>query len=357
MKKIITQVALSLLFVAPLAAEDYPIDLLVRDMGYTSRFMTVDLVNSVKKSNADAKAYYATKKLDQPYTKQKNTIETEPQKYFSKEEILQPRISEASESPDMIPALLRYHKANPKADKITRKLALTTYSIGQYKEALYWYTLTYQRNRNDLESLWNMAVIADSIGEKSQAKVYLKEYARIDPNSAWGRMARNLLSSDYSSDNMSESFEKQMAKFLDSSSNNTTESNSSSGNVKTSDSNSDNGMIVVSGDKYDLESFVASYKQNKNFNEEKTKDGDTLKGNSQPKSRMKKDGSKPSIEKAAISEKNTSTAKSLTTAKVAPVTEEKSLAKDEPKQVTAVKATNSIDEDTAVKATATPLGD
>ena len=355
MKKIITQVALSLLIVAPLAAEDYPIDLMVRDMGYTSRFMTVDLVNSVKKSNEDVKAYYATKKLEQPY-KKGNSLEVEPQKYFSKEEILQPRISEASESPDMIPALLRYHKANPKADKITRKLALTTYSLGQYKEALYWYTLTYQRNRSDLESLWNMAVIADSIGEKAQARIYLNEYARIDPNSAWGRMARNLLSSDYSSNNMSESFEDELAKTLDSSSN-TAQSNTPKGNVKSSDTNSDNGMIVVSGDKYDLESFVASYKPNKNFNEEKTKDGDTLKGNSQSKLKSKKDGSKSSLERAAISEKKSSTAKSLTDAKVVPPAAITPSAKDEMTQVAPVKASPIGDEDAEVKAVATPLGD
>ena len=177
MKKIITQAAIALLCAAPLAAEDYPIELMVRDMGYTSHYMTVDVVNSVKKSNADAKAYYATKKLEQPGRK-KRSYEVVPHKGFEKDEILQPRITEASESPEMIPALLRYHKENPKADKITRKLAVTTYSIGQYKEALYWYTLTYQRNRNDLESLWNMASIADSIGEKQQAILYLREYGR-----------------------------------------------------------------------------------------------------------------------------------------------------------------------------------
>ena len=61
-------------------------------------------------------------------------------------------------------------------------------------------------------------------------------------------------------------------------------------------------------------------KPNKNFNEEKTKDGDTLKGNSQSKLKSKKDGTKSSLERAAISEKKTSTAKSLTAAKVVPPT-------------------------------------
>ena len=69
MKKIITQAAIAILCAAPLAAEDYPIELMIRDMGYTSHYMTIDVVNSVKKSNADAKAYYATKGLDKPTKK------------------------------------------------------------------------------------------------------------------------------------------------------------------------------------------------------------------------------------------------------------------------------------------------
>ncbi len=356
MKKIISQVAISLLCVAPVLAEDYPIDLMVRDMGYTSRYMTVDVVNSVKKSNADAKAYYATKKLEEP-KKRKESSCSSPQRGFTKEEILQPRISEASESPEMIPALLRYHKANPKADKITRKLAVTTYSLGQYKEALYWYTLTYQRNRNDLESLWNMATIADSIGEKSQARVYLKEYARVDPNSAWGRMAKNLLNSGYSSDNMTESFDDEMARFLDSSSG---VSNSNKQQVKNSDSTGDDGMIVVSGDKYDLESFVASYKSNKNFSEKKTKDGDTLKGNnSQLKLDSKnKEGLKTSPEKVTNSENKTSIAKPIIEAKVVTTSKKASSnVAEEEKNVKAVKAVASVDEDAGVKSTAAPLGD
>ncbi len=87
MKKIITQAAIALLCAAPLAAEDYPIELMVRDMGYTSHYMTVDVVNSVKKSNADAKAYYATKNLGQS-RKKKSSYEVVPHKGFEKDEIL-----------------------------------------------------------------------------------------------------------------------------------------------------------------------------------------------------------------------------------------------------------------------------
>ena len=338
MKKIITPVAIALLGISPLLAEDYPIELMIRDMGYSSHYMTVDVVNSVKKSNADAKAYYATKKLEQPSKKKSSQVIS--YKGFEKDDILQPRISEASESPEMIPALLRYHKENPKADKITRKLAVTTYSIGQYKEALYWYTLTYQRNRSDLESLWNMASIADSIGEKQQAVLYLREYARVDPNSAWGRMARNLLSNGYSADNMSESFDDQMARVLNSSGG--SENKKSSGNkVERSGNSNDDGMIVVSGDKYDLESFVASYKPNKNFNETSAKDGDTLKGTSQTKSKSKKSGSKTSLESATVNETPVATSKPIAGAKVVP----------------AYKAAPPIEEDASVTTTAAPLGD
>ena len=351
MKKIMTQVALGLLCVAPVLAEDYPIELLIRDMGYTSRFMTVDVVNEVKKSNADAKAYYATKKLEHP--KSKKSVCISPQRGFEKEDILQPRISEAAESPEMIPALLRYHKANPKADKITRKLAVTTYSLGQYKEALYWYTLTYQRNRNDLESLWNMATIADSIGDKNQARVYLKEYAKADPNSAWGRMARNLLNSNYSADNMSESFENELAKVVvsDPSSRDSSEKQQ----VNNSDSTGDNGMIVVSGDKYDLESFVSSYRPNKNFSDNKTKDGDTLKGNSQTKVENKKESVKSSERKAAISETKTSTARPISEAKVVTTSKVKDTTDSQMKEVQAVKAA-ALGDDSEIKAIGTPLG-
>ena len=338
MKKIITQAAIAILCAAPLAAEDYPIELMVRDMGYTSHYMTVDVVNSVKKSNADAKAYYATKGLNKP--RKQSSCEVMPHKGFDKDEILQPRISEASESPDMIPALLRYHKENPKADKITRKLAVTTYSLGQYKEALYWYTLTYQRNRSDLESLWNMASIADSIGEKQQAALYLREYARVDPNSAWGRMAKNILSSGYSADNMTESFDDYMARVMNGSSNNA--DSKSSRKVEKSASAGDDGMIVVSGDKYDLESFAASYRPKKNFNEPAAKGGDTLKGNSQTKLENKKSGSKTSVESAAVSDvKPVETSKPISGAKVVP----------------AIKAGAPVDEDVGVTTTAAPLGD
>ncbi len=282
MKKLITTVALGLLSMTPLAAEDYPIDLMVRDMGYTEPLITVETVVAVKKANADAKKYYATKKLDDVKKYNKAGAVSYSGNGMTVDDMLKPRITDAVESSDMIPALQRYHKANPKSEKITRKLAATTYSAGQFKEALYWYTLTYQRDRSDYESLWNMACIADSIGEKDQARVYLKQYVKVDPNSGWGRMAKDILNNAYQSSNMSDSFEDEISRFLDSSS-----SESDSGrrpnNINTSDSDGTDGMIVVSGDKYDLESFVASYKNKQNFTEVK-KDSETLKGKSQKSS-------------------------------------------------------------------------
>ena len=279
MKKIITTVALGLVSMAPLAAEDYPIDLLVRDMGYTEPLITVETVIAVKKANADAKKYYATKKLEDTRPHKASAVSYSGNG-MTIDDMLKPRITDAVESTEMIPALQRYHKANPKSEKITRKLAATTYSAGQYKEALYWYTLTYQRDRSDYESLWNMACIADSIGEKDQARVYLKQYVKVDPNSAWGRMAKDILNNGYQASNMSDSFEDEISKFLDSGSSESSDSGRRSQNrVNTSDSTGTDGMIVVSGDKYELESFVASYKNKQNFTEAK-KDSETLKGKS-----------------------------------------------------------------------------
>ena len=155
---------------------------------------------------------------------------------------------------------------------------------------------------------------------------------------------------------MSESFDDEMARFLDSGSN-TSSSNSNNQNVKSSNSTGDNGMIVVSGDKYDLESFVASYKPNKNFNDNKTKDGDTLKGKSQTKLDTKKEGSKTSLERADVSEVKYTTAKPLASAEVTSSAKEVPTGGKELKVVDAVKATASVDEDASLKTTATPLGD
>lgn len=364
MKKIIVQVALGLVCMAPLAAEDYPIDQMMRDLGYTETYLTVEVANAVKRSNAKAKAFYATKKLEKKCYKQ--TSEERVKDYaFKKEDILQPRVSEASESPDMIPALLRYHKENPKSDKITRKLAVTSYSLGQYKESLYWYTLTYQRNRKDFEALWNMASIAEAIGDKTAARAYLQEYKRADPNSAWGRMADDILNSGYSSGNMAESFEDEIAKILDSSSGRKAEGESKV-SVKPSKvaATDKEGIIVVSGDKYDMESFIASYKPNKNFNEKAMKDSDTLKGNSQTKldNNVEKVGSKTSLEKASISAKPKEM-EAKPKAKAAKKIPSEVIAKPVVSMVTAPPLGEpetkllAKDEDAAVTAVAAPLGD
>lgn len=359
MKKLITTVALGLVSMAPLAAEDYPIDLLVRDMGYTEPLITVDTVVAVKKANADAKKYYATKKLDSVKPAKASSVSCSSNG-MTIDDMLKPRISDAVESTDMIPALMRYHKANPKSEKITRKLAATTYSAGQYKEALYWYTLTYQRDRSDFESLWNMACIADSIGEKDQARVYLKQYVKVDPMSGWGRMAKDILNNGYQSSNMSDSFEDEISRFLDSSSAGTESDRNSRNSVKSSDSDGTDGMIVVSGDKYDLESFVASNNK-KNFTETKT-DNDTLKGKSQKVNQKPVQAAKTSLDNARIAAPVTpANNKASTEAKVAVETPKTAVESSKPNvetpktTVETPKASNG--EFDSVTAVAEPLGD
>lgn len=280
MKKILLPVAMGLIATAPLAAEDYPMSRMLRDMGYTESYLIDTFATEVEQSNKNAREFYAGKELDNS-VKPKKKAETHYG--FTKEEVLQPRISDAVESPEMIPLLQRYHKQNPRSAKITRKLAQTCYSSGQYKEALYWFTLTYQRDRSDLDSLWNMAVIADSLGDRKQAVKYLKEYKKVDPNSAWGRMAGELLEGSYSGADMSEAFENKMPSTVEM-------AGGSNGNAGAKNSDSDSaegGIIVMQGDKYELETFVANYKPNKNFNSEPTKVSSTSKGNSQPKSTPK----------------------------------------------------------------------
>lgn len=285
MKKIVAQVALGILCTVPLAAEDYPIRKMIRDMGYTETYFLEDLATQVEISNEDSRKFYAEyeKRTQAELQKNKHPNSSESiESAFSAKDILKPRIADVSESAEMLPTLLRYHKDNPKSDKITRKLAVTTYELGQYKESLYWFTLTYQRNRSDFESLWNMASIADMIGDKEAARKFLKEYVRVDPNSAWGRMAKDILNSGYSASNMTESFEDKLPKSMISESGRARETGVSVGNkkqVESSGEESNRGMLVVQGDKYDLESFVANYKPKKNFDTKATNQADTLKGN------------------------------------------------------------------------------
>ncbi len=338
MKKLIHKVGLMLLCATPLLAEDYPIDMMLKDMGYLSPEISVNVANEIKTNNTKAKVFNADKKKAKEKKVTKSTVISKV--IIAKDDVLYPRITDVNESPEMIPALLRYHKANPKSEKITKKIAVSTFSIGQYKEALYWYTLTYQRNRNDLESLWNMATIANSLGEKRNAKIYFTEYLKADPASVWGKKARCILQSGCLDQDDSEYFDKEISKILE---HNPVCSESEIEYNSDSSKNNKGNMMLVSANEKDLETFVASYKSKANFYDNATKDGDTLKGKSHSKLEKKEEkvGSKTLLEKIAEANESQKPLKISSNAKM----------EDEP-----TANINSIEEDDTVKIVAAPLG-
>lgn len=159
------------------------------------------------------------------------------------EDFIKARIYGAGESSGMIPLLLKLQKKNPTSLKLPKKLAITCYKAGQFKEALYWYTQTYLRDRSDVESLWNMASIAHQLGMNSEARKYLEEYTKVDPNSAWGRMAREFLENNYSN-NLKDGFNNENAR---------------GGYVEKGSNDSESGILVVEGKRTTVEDFVAGY--------------------------------------------------------------------------------------------------
>ncbi len=106
--------------------------------------------------------------------------------------LLAPRLDQKAEPASMLPYLTELHKKNPKSPKITRKLALTCLKAGQPREALYWFTQTWFRDRTDLAALWNCAALSYRLGDYRATSNYLKEYAQRDPHSVWGRIAREM---------------------------------------------------------------------------------------------------------------------------------------------------------------------
>jgi len=104
--------------------------------------------------------------------------------------LLEPMVYQKAEPASMIPFLMTLQKRQPDSPKITRKLALTCLEAGQPREALYWFTQVWQRDKTDLGALWNMAALSYRIGDTRRTSDYLQEYARRDPYSAWGLVAR-----------------------------------------------------------------------------------------------------------------------------------------------------------------------
>lgn len=121
--------------------------------------------------------------------------------------LLSPRQYQKAESVSMVPYLLALHKKSPRSPKITRKLALTCLKAGQPREALYWFVQTWFRDRTDFPALWNCAALSYRLGDYRGASAYLKEYAQRDPNSAWGRIAREFQNAGpYSSGDLAAGF-------------------------------------------------------------------------------------------------------------------------------------------------------
>lgn len=196
MKKILIPVILGMLS-SPVMAQPSLQDF-VRELGYTEAFIAEGLpeIAGKKSDLSRAKAIPARKITHEPVFSDLS----------DPSDLLHPRVFQKGESPQMIPVLLRLQKQNPTSDKITRKLAVTCLRNGQPREALYWYIQTYQRDRSDFESLWNMASIAYRLGEMDQARKYLQEYASLDPKSAWGRMAREFLAGSFSGKTLNDGF-------------------------------------------------------------------------------------------------------------------------------------------------------
>lgn len=282
MKKILIPLIMGMLC-APVAAED--VRGMMEKMGYTdpTLFKHVPAQDFVQPSSHRFEEIIVD--IDSPRT-------SGPA--LRAEDFLQPRVYARGESAQMIPYLLKLQKQNPTSAQLTRKLALTCLSNGQPREALYWYVQTYQRDRSDLESLWNMAALAYQLDEPAQTQKYLEEYAAADPNSAWGRMAKDFLGGRFTGTGMENGFKSEFSRFGD-----TQGGGSKSGQSqvkKGSDTNE--GILVVEGRRTTVEQFVESYEPEEAAAPVTLKD--TLKGKSgKPRVEAEKN-SKSTLEKAKI---------------------------------------------------------
>lgn len=233
MKKILIPVLLGLLC-APVRADEN-LQELVRALGYTDSYIVENLLPK--------SAFVINENAAPQKPAQASCIE--PQRDpMDPEDLLHPRVYSKSESTSMIPILLRYHRSKPTSPKITRKLAVTCLKNGQPREALYWYTQTYHRDRSDFESLWNMAAISYRLGEMQSTLKYLREYAVVDPYSAWGRMAKEFISGRFSGANLSDGFAGEIGK-----------AGVLAGGVSDA-SGAENGILVIQGKRTTPDSFM-----------------------------------------------------------------------------------------------------
>ena len=180
-------------------------------------------------------------------------------------DFLHPRVFQKSESPDMIPLLIKLQKKNPTSAKITRKLAVTCLKTGQVREALQWFMYTYQRDRDDLEALWNMAALSYQLEDMDQAELYLKEYALRDPHSAWGRMSREFLEGKYLGNDLKDGFKGEFSRigYVEGGSGKSgkkdKDSKKKKEKIKDSKEATGNGIIVIEGTRTNLETIFNEY--------------------------------------------------------------------------------------------------
>jgi tetratricopeptide (TPR) repeat protein len=268
MKKILIPILMGAIC-SPVMAED--VRALMHSMGYTDP----SLFKHAEQYTPKPKNRLPKEVLVEDIDIESNSSKT----VLSPDDFLHPRVYAESESSQMIPMLIRLQKKNPTSAKITRKLAVTCLKSGQPREALYWYIQTYQRDRSDHESLWNMAALAYQLKEEEQTRKYLTEYVNADPHSAWGRLAKDFLKGRFSSVEMQEGFKTEFSRF---------------GVVETGASNSDenessgNGLMIIEGRKTSLEELVDYNERTEPVDEGPEKDTVKGKTNKVPKKNARK---------------------------------------------------------------------
>jgi tetratricopeptide (TPR) repeat protein len=237
MKKILIPIMMGMLC-TPVIAED--VRQMMESLGYQEESLYKDVPPR-----------YRPGSLEQFKKHQAHEQEPEAKNDFpaiAPDDFLHPRVFAKSESAAMIPFLLKLQKKNPTSAKITRKLGVTCLKNGQPREALHWFLQTYQRDRSDLESLWNMAALAYQLGEEKQTEQFLQEYVNADPHSSWGRMAKEFLKGRYASTSMNEGFKGEFSRF-----------GIVEKGVAGSESDDSDGIMVIEGRRTNLESMVENW--------------------------------------------------------------------------------------------------
>ncbi|GAB4273460.1 MAG: hypothetical protein Kow0029_13190 [Candidatus Rifleibacteriota bacterium] len=245
MKKILISIVMGMMC-SPLAAEN--LKKMATEMGYTEAHLFEHLPEVRQVRRAIPRTIVESADLSDQRLKPA----------LNPDDFLHLRVFAEPEPSGMIPLLMKLQKQNPTSAKITRKLAVTCLKSGQPREALYWYIQTYQRDRSDYESLWNMAALAYQLGDDEQTVKYLKEYAIVDPNSAWGRLARDFLKGRYNGETMNDAFKREISRFGVMGNDASDKTAKGVPRVHDGEAGSD-GILVIEGKRTSVERFVESY--------------------------------------------------------------------------------------------------